>query len=365
MVLFKNELHRRARTAGIGPEEAARIRREEPDRAQRLEIGLGQALETVRDRIGFTSHTPVPAGRKVYPLEIINYYFGNYFCQSGLERNDLDELIKMVTDAESPGLPMDDLALGWSSYANGVSRLHGTKTCRRLYGERWMRAHPDSGSEGYDRDAITNAVHRMFWQSPLLQKRSKDIMRIPNRAMAGIKAQMKEDAAEELEKIRGVKLDPEAFTIVIARRLATYKRNTFLIKHMLNRLYRIAEERGIGKVQIVLAGKAHPWDPAGKSGGMLQEIMAATINPHHNVCFVKDYDIEVAKRLMKIADVWHSNPIPPNEASETSFMKAGMNGAIDVSTADGAMLEDETAMIFGKRYRLFCVRGFRPTVRAI
>jgi starch phosphorylase len=53
------------------------------------------------------------------------------------------------------------------------------------------------------------------------------------------------------------------------------------------------------------------------------------------VVFLKDYDIELARHLVHGADVWLNNPRRFLEASGTSGMKAGANGALNVSILDG------------------------------
>src|SRR5581483_10360443 len=57
-------------------------------------------------------------------------------------------------------------------------------------------------------------------------------------------------------------LDPNALTIGFARRFATYKRGTLLLRDP-ERLLRILSREG-RPVQLVFAGKAHPQDWGGK-----------------------------------------------------------------------------------------------------
>jgi len=51
--------------------------------------------------------------------------------------------------------------------------------------------------------------------------------------------------------------------------------------------------------------------------------------------FLEDYDINVARYMVQGVDVWLNNPRRPLEASGTSGMKAGANGALNVSILDG------------------------------
>jgi starch phosphorylase len=53
------------------------------------------------------------------------------------------------------------------------------------------------------------------------------------------------------------------------------------------------------------------------------------------IVFVEDYDIRVAKFLVRGVDVWLNNPTPPLEASGTSGQKAALNGVPNLSVADG------------------------------
>jgi starch phosphorylase len=133
--------------------------------------------------------------------------------------------------------------------------------------------------------------------------------------------------------VADVVLDPGALTIGFARRFATYKRATLLLRDP-DRLAAILddEER---PVQIVYAGKAHPRDDAGKA--LIQEIIRLTRRPEirRHLVFVDDYDMTVTRYLVQGCDVWLNNPIRPLEASGTSGMKAAANGVLNVSTMDG------------------------------
>src|SRR5665648_25019 len=53
------------------------------------------------------------------------------------------------------------------------------------------------------------------------------------------------------------------------------------------------------------------------------------------ILFVENYDIELAKYLIRGVDVWLNTPTRPLEASGTSGEKAVMNGVINFSVLDG------------------------------
>jgi len=134
------------------------------------------------------------------------------------------------------------------------------------------------------------------------------------------------DAADEV-------LDPDALTIGFARRFATYKRATLLLRDV-DRLERILN-RADRPVQILYAGKAHPRDDAGKA--LIQQVvkLAQRKNLRRRLVFLEDYDMAVGRYLVQGSDIWLNTPLRPLEASGTSGMKAMANGAINFSTLDG------------------------------
>jgi starch phosphorylase len=128
-------------------------------------------------------------------------------------------------------------------------------------------------------------------------------------------------------------LNPVALTIGFARRFATYKRAYLIFKDK-DRLLRILNnaER---PVQLILAGKAHPQDQAGKE--LIKNIIAFRADEHlrKKIAFIEDYDINVARYLVSGVDIWLNTPQRPFEACGTSGMKAACNGVLNFSVLDG------------------------------
>jgi starch phosphorylase len=130
----------------------------------------------------------------------------------------------------------------------------------------------------------------------------------------------------------GRELDPQAFTVVFARRMTEYKRPGLVFADK-PRLTEMAKK--LGPVQLVFAGKAHPHDGRGRE--IIQQIHRAgtELGKVIPVVFIPGYDIALAKKLAAGADLWLNNPRPPLEASGTSGMKAALNGVPSLSTLDG------------------------------
>jgi len=138
----------------------------------------------------------------------------------------------------------------------------------------------------------------------------------------------------------GTLLDPSVLTIGFARRFATYKRAD-LILYDLSRLKRLLNDRW-RPIQIIFAGKAHPADDPGKR--ILQRVFNIARDPElgGRIAFIEDYGEQFAQYMVHGVDVWLNNPLPPLEASGTSGMKAGLNGAINLSIMDGWWIEGFT-----------------------
>ena len=133
--------------------------------------------------------------------------------------------------------------------------------------------------------------------------------------------------------VAGQFLNPQAMTIGFARRFATYKRPNLLL-HDQDRPDS-DPRRPKRPVQLIIAGKAHPRDEAGK------ELIQAWTNfinrpdVRGRVIFLADYDMVLAEHLVQGVDLWINTPRRPWEASGTSGMKVLVNGGLNLSELDG------------------------------
>jgi glucan phosphorylase len=128
-------------------------------------------------------------------------------------------------------------------------------------------------------------------------------------------------------------LDENALTICFSRRFATYKRAHLLFSN-LERLLALLDNKKF-PIQIIYAGKAHPADGAGQD--LIKKIVEISKRPNFlgKIFFIENYDIELAKKLVRGVDIWLNTPTRPLEASGTSGEKAVMNGVLNLSVLDG------------------------------
>jgi len=329
-----------------------------------------EAMEATRASNVFTLHTLVKAGLDEFPAELMDKYFGSYFPHLGINRNHFLGLGRMLPDDENEPFKMPILAMKLSGYINGVSKLH-----RNISREVWGNLWPSVPAKEVPIISINNGAHIKNWLSPEIYSLYdrylgpdwsepindksvwNNIDRIPNEELwiahqrckeqlivftrERLKAQFKRRGTyhSELNRAEEV-LDPNALTIGFARRFVTYKRGDLLLRNP-ERLIRLlnAPEH---PVQIIFAGKAHPKDTAGKD--IIRHIVhfANQDVVRRRVVFLEDYDIDIARVLVRGVDLWLNNPRRPMEASGTSGMKAAMNGVLNMSTLDGWWCEGYT-----------------------
>jgi starch phosphorylase len=351
-VCYLNEGH----SAYLGPERTRMIMEE-------LGFSYHEAQQVAAAGSIFTTHTPVAAGFDRFDPALVDKYFREYSRSLGLT---IEQFLAFGRQAPSdPGEPfnMAYLAARHSSYTNGVAKLHGVVT-RKMAQSMWAGYPLDEVPIG----SVTNGIHTRSWISmemsallnrylgPQWGEQPADtvlwqrIDRIPDQelwrvheirrerlvhyARTRLASQVRQRGGSDAEiTVAGGALSPDALTIGFARRFATYKRATLLLRDM-DRLKRILTD-ATRPVQILLAGKAHPHDTEGKE--LIRQIIRFARDPHVrlSIGFLEDYDISVARYLVQGADVWLNTPRRPNEASGTSGMKLLANGGLNLSILDG------------------------------
>ncbi len=262
-----------------------------------------QAWKEVRERIVFTTHTPVKEGNETHEHDLLSYMGA---C-NGLT---FGQMLKLGGDPFN----MTVAGLKLSRKASAVAELHGV-TAKKMWKD------VTNASEII---AITNGVHNGTWQDERIIKayrEEKDLW------LAHMEA--KREMIEEIYSRNSIRLKETVLTIGFARRAAPYKRSDLIFKNL-----DVIEPLIKGGVfQIIFSGKAHPNDLRGKEiVGRLYKM--SEIYPE-SVIFLQNYDMKIGRLLTRGCDVWLNNPIRPMEASGTSGMKAAMNGVLNLSVLDG------------------------------
>ncbi len=343
------------------------------------EISFRNAKTIVSSKTVFTTHTPVPAGNDIFPVELMEKYFKEFWPRLGIEREEFLRLGMNPKEEMEPGFNMGIFALKIAGKKNGVSKLHGGVS-RELFGDVW----PNIAANESPITHVTNGIHTCSWLSPTmkelynkylvpywqdniqLENTWKKVNTIPDEELWDVHYQRKvklmklvrENTINRLrrngmryEEIMEIvsKLNPDTLTIGFARRFATYKRATLIFRD----LERITEILNNSKrpVQIIFAGKAHPRDIEGQE--LIRQIHEISMKPQFKgkIFLLEDYDIAMSRYLLSGVDVWLNNPRRPMEASGTSGQKASVNGVVNFSILDGWWLEGynkENGWMIGK-----------------
>ena len=327
------------------------------------QVSFEVAKDIASSKTVFTTHTPVPAGNDIFPIDLVEKYFKDFWPRLNLSREDFLKLGMKPCVKLEHGFNMGILALKVAGKKNGVSKLHGAVS-RELFGDVWPEIAANESPITY----VTNGIHTCSWLAPALKELYnkylmpywqdnihnndvwKNIDNIPNEELWGTHQQrkqkllelVKESTTERLrregynyEEINDItsKLNVNALTIGFARRFATYKRATLIFKD-LERITQILNNQD-RPVQLIFAGKAHPADKEGQD--LIKRIHEISMMPQFKgkIFLLENYNIAMSRYLVSGVDVWLNNPRRPMEASGTSGQKASVNGVINFSVLDG------------------------------
>lgn len=311
----------------------------------------------------FTTHTPVPAGFDLFPQSLIETYLGEYLTGLGLETEQFMRMGRVNRDALDEEFNVAVLALRQSPRRNAVSRLHRRATARMMR-PGWV----DFPAGEMPIESVTNGVHTKTWVASEMEQlfdhylgprwredaSSREawqrVERIPDLELWHAHTRLRERlvayAREQAEAQSRDKHDtralgsparpplrPDTLTIGFARRFATYKRATLLFRDVCRLKALLLNETR--PVQVIIAGKAHPRDGAGKDfiRQMYDIVRREGLTDH--VVFLEDYDMSKTAMLVQGVDVWLNTPRRPNEACGTSGMKVVPNGGLNLSVLDG------------------------------
>ena len=326
-------------------------------------ISFKAALAVTRAGNLFTTHTAVAAGFDHFSPSLMWKFFGDYAKNElGIEFDNMMALGRVNPFDTSESFNMAYLAIRGSGAVNGVSSLH-EKVSKNLFSILFSRQPINEVPIGH----VTNGVHMPSWDSIFADKvwteaggknRWKGELRNLEQDISKIKDetlwQMRNDCRNELinfirkrfeaqsdvagqssEFIENSKhvFNPNTLTLGFARRFVPYKRPDLLL-HDEERFVRILTNKEY-PVQLVIAGKAPPFDESGKILIRKWIQFIQKHNLYNHVVFLSDYDMLLTAQMVQGTDVWINTPRRPWEACGTSGMKVLVNGGINLSELDG------------------------------
>jgi starch phosphorylase len=328
-------------------------------------LSFDAALWAARAGTVFTTHTALEAAFDSYDAAFVDRHramLEPYVAQLGLSFDALMALGRRDPANSGEPFTLSYLALRGSIATNAVSALH-TSVSRRLF----RGLFPRWPEHEVPVQQVTNGVHMPTWDAPsfdtLWETRcgkglwlgpidglgetigaatDEELWDARQRSRAWLVRVVRQRLARQLAArnadtsavahAREI-FDPTTLTLGFARRFTPYKRPTLLLSDPARLVRLLTDPRR--PVQVVVAGKAHPSDAAGKEmvQAWVRFAQRAEVRPH--VVFLEDYDITLAEEMVRGVDVWLNTPLRPWEACGTSGMKVLASGGLNVSTLDG------------------------------
>lgn len=273
------------------------------EKMQEQGMSFDDSWRETKKQVVFTTHTPVAAGNESHDLDLLQLME----AYNGLTKK------QMITLGGDP-FNMTVAALRLARIANAVSKTHG-HTARHMWRGVFKAAPIIS---------ITNGVHIDTWQDRGIReafKKGEDLWEPHLR--------LKRDLVGYIRQHTGTQLNENALIVGFARRAAPYKRSDLIFRNeeIIEPLLRDK------KIQLVFSGKAHPDDSMGKD--IIKALIEKDRKYQDSIVFLENYNMEVARMMVRGCDLWLNNPRRPLEASGTSGMKAAVNGVLNLSVVDG------------------------------
>ncbi|MBC2679820.1 MULTISPECIES: glycogen/starch/alpha-glucan phosphorylase [Pseudomonas] len=350
------------------------------------------AWEITVNTLAYTNHTLLPEALETWPvglmermlprhmqiIYLINAYHIDSLRAKGQDDVDVLRAVSLIEEDNGRRVRMGNLAFLGSHSVNGVSGLH-TQLMRSTVFSELHKLYPDRINNK------TNGItfRRWLYQSNseltamLVDKLGPELLDNPEmllknlepfadqpefrKAFAAQRLNSKKALARIIHERVGVAVNPEAMFDVQVKRIHEYKRQLLNLMHTVALYQAIRAEpetNWVPRVKI-FAGKAAASYHQAKLIIKLANDIARVVNNDPTVrgllkvVFLPNYNVSLAESIIPAADLSEQISTAGYEASGTSNMKFGLNGALTIGTLDGANVEmceflgKENMFIFG------------------
>ncbi|WP_163537934.1 glycogen/starch/alpha-glucan phosphorylase [Gracilibacillus sp. YIM 98692] len=338
----------------------------------------------------YTNHTIMSEALEKWPTDMIQHLLprlymiineiNERFCQGiWFDHPELRlEIPKMAIIADNQ-VHMARLAIVGSFSVNGVAKLH-TEILKQQEMKEFHQLYPgrfQNKTNGITHrrwllmvnprlsDVISETINdRWIYRPRELTHLLRHIHDKPLLTSIGkIKQQNKQELANVIYRMTGIKVDEQSIFDVQIKRLHEYKRqllNVFHIMYLYNEL-KDNPTLDITPRTFIFGAKAAPSYYFAKEVIKLINTMAEiinhdpTIHDKLKVVFLENYNVSLAEKIIPATDLSEQISTASKEASGTGNMKMMMNGALTIGTLDGANIEiknlvnESNIFLFGLR----------------
>lgn len=332
---------------------------------EKHKIKFAEAVEIVRNMVGYTNHTILAEALEKWPLD----YLDEVVPHLVVIIKKLDELVR--AEYQDPSVQIIDkqkrvhmahMDIHFSNSVNGVAALHTEilknselKAFYALYPEkfnnktngitfrRWLEF-SNQALAAYIKELIGDEyLHDATKLQKLLA--FKDDKKV-HQQLAKIKFENKLALKAYLKENKGIELDENSIIDTQIKRFHEYKRQQMNALYVIHKYLEIkAGKLPKRKITVIFGGKAAPAYVIAQD--IIHLILCLSelinndpeVNKYLNVHLVENYNVSVAEKLIPATDISEQISLASKEASGTGNMKFMLNGALTLGTMDGANVE--------------------------
>ncbi len=328
-------------------------------------LSFSESLKIVRKMFNFTNHTIMAEALEQWPIEMLEELIPDVLeiielLEDDLKKN-LDENKYYII--KNNRVNMAYLAIYVSEHVNGVAAIH-TEILKNNTFKEWYEVYPNKFVN------VTNGVTPRRWlalNNPALSKLItsiigdswvKDLHELSK--LKGIEEDdeflhefissrniNKTKLANYIEKNENIELPINFMFDIQIKRLHEYKRqllNALSILYLANEI-KEGNLKEFKPTAFIFGAKSAPGYYMAKQIIKLINTIASYVNNDKDlnqkirVCFVKNYNVSYAEKLVCAADLSEQISMAGMEASGTGNMKFMINGTPTLGTLDGANVE--------------------------
>ena len=342
------------------------------------EIPWDTAWDLTVNTLAYTNHTLLPEALETWPvglmermlprhmqiIYLINAYHIDAMRAKGIHDFDVLRAVSLIEEDNGRRVRMGNLAFLGSHSINGVSALHTRLMRNTVFGElhklypqrinnktngvtfrRWLyQANPPLTAmlvEALGAKVLDDPQGVLPSLAPFADNRDF------RRQFASQRLHNKRALASIIQERLGITVNPEAMFDVQVKRIHEYKRQLLNLLHTVALYQAIRAEPSTNWVPRVkiFAGKAAASYHQAKLIIKLSNDIARVVNNDPTVrgllkvVFLPNYNVSLAESIIPAADLSEQISTAGYEASGTSNMKFGLNGALTIGTLDGANVE--------------------------
>ena len=332
---------------------------------EKHQIKFAEAVEIVRNMVGYTNHTILAEALEKWPLayldEVVPHLVVIIKKLDKLVRAEYKDPAVQIIDKQKR-VHMAHMDIHFSNSVNGVAALHTEilknselKAFYALYPEkfnnktngitfrRWLEF-SNQALAAYIKELIGDEyLHDATKLEKLLA--FKDDKKV-HQQLAKIKFENKLALKAYLKENKGIELDEDSIIDTQIKRFHEYKRQQMNALYVIHKYLEIkAGKLPKRKITVIFGGKAAPAYVIAQD--IIHLILCLSelinndpkVNKYLNVHLVENYNVSVAEKLIPATDISEQISLASKEASGTGNMKFMLNGALTLGTMDGANVE--------------------------